>query len=176
MHPASTRRLLDVEDLATRGAVLTGSIEPGSMPRLLEVVAEPPAPDRIPHRVHARRGGGARGWPGAWKARLPLVCQRCLDGLGWRFEVRFESLVIGDEHTEGTDEWDAVVCPEGRIALAPVIEDELLLALPGAPVHAHGSCEAPPFRAGNEALPAQPANPFSALRTLHSHPDRDPSS
>ena len=175
MHPASTRRLLDVEDLATRGAVLTGSIEPGSMPRLLEVVAEPPAP--IAYRIEFTRDAGGRPRvAGRVEGTLPLVCQRCLDGLGWRFEVRFESLVIGDERTEGTDEWDAVVCPEGRIALAPVIEDELLLALPGAPVHAHGSCEAPPFRAGNEALPARPANPFSALRTLHSHPDRDPSS
>lgn len=175
MHPASTRRLLDVDDLATRGAVFTGSIEPASMPRLLEVVAKPPAP--IAYRIEFTRDAGGRPrMAGRVEGTLPLVCQRCLDGLDWRFDVRFESLVIGDECTEGTDEWDAVVCPERRIALAPAIEDELLLALPGAPVHAHGSCEAPPSRAPDEALPARPASPFSVLRTLYPHSDRDPSS
>ena len=174
MHPASTRRLLEVEALASRGVVLTGSVEPASMPRLLEVVAEPSAP--IAYRIaFARDAAGRPGMAGRVEGTLPLVCQRCLDRLDWSFDARFESLLVGDER-EDTDGQDAVVCPGGRIALEPVIEDELLLALPGAPVHARGSCEAPPVRAAGGAPPARPPSPFSILRTLRSGHGRGRSS
>ena len=112
---------------------------------------------------------------GTW----PLACQRCLGDLDWRFDVKFETLVLGSEDDE-TIEQDVVVCPGGRISLEPMIEDELLLALPNAPVHPHGSCEAPPVRAGGGRTgsgriadgegPGQRSNPFSVLRTLR--PDR----
>ena len=173
MHPASIRQFLDVEDLATRGVVLTGAIEPASMPRLLEVAAKPPAP--IAYRIAFTRDVvGRPRVAGRVEGMLPLVCQRCLDDLDWRLDVRFESLVVGDEY-EDTDGGDAVICPGNRIALEPMIEDELLLALPGAPVHADGSCEAPPVRIADEALPVRPSNPFSVLRTLHSDRGRGPS-
>lgn len=166
MHPTSARRLPEVEDLASRGAVLTGSVEPASMPRLLEVVVEPPAP--ITYRIaFARDAAGRPGMAGRLEGTLPLICQRCLDRLDWSFDLRFESLLVGDER-EDTDGRDAVVCPGGRIAVEPVVEDELLLALPGAAVHARGSCEAPPVRAAGGAAPARAPSPFSILRTLRS--------
>ena len=171
MHPASARRLLEVADLASRGTVLTGSVEPASMPRLLEVVVEPPAP--ITYRIaFALDAAGRPGMAGRLEGTLPLVCQRCLDRLDWSFDVRFESLLVGGER-EDTDGRDAVVCPGGRIAVEPVIEDELLLALPGAPVHARGSCEAPPVRAAGEGTPARPRSPFSILRALRPDHGRD---
>ena len=170
MQPAIPQRRRDVEELASRGAVLTGSVEPASMPRLLEVVAEPPAP--IAYRIaFTRDAAGRPGMAGRVEGTLPLVCQRCLGRLDWSFDTRFESLLVGDE-SEDTDGRDAVVCPGGRIALEPVIEDELLLALPGAPAHAQGSCEAPPVRAGGGAPPARPPSPFSVLRTLRSDQGR----
>ena len=96
---------------------------------------------------------------------LPLVCQRCLDGLDWRFDMKFESLVVADEQEEAN--WrDAVVCPGGRIALEPMIEDELLLAMPNAPVHPHGACEAPPIRVANGRSSSSGSHPFSALGAL----------
>ena len=174
MHPTSARRLPEVEDLASRGAVLTGSVEPASMPRILEVVVEPSA--SITYRIaFALDAAGRPGMAGRMEGTLPLVCQRCLDRLDWSFDVRFESLLVGDER-EDTDRRDAVICPGGRIAVEPVIEDELLLALPGAPVHARGSCEAPPVRAAGEATSARPPSPFSILRTLRSDQGRGRSS
>ena len=171
MYPASARRLLEVEDLASRGAVLTGSVEPASMPRLLEVVAEPPAP--IAYRIaFAHDAAGGPGMTGRLEGTLPLVCQRCLERFDWSFDTRFESLLVGDE-SEDTGARDAVVCPGGRIALERVIEEELLLALPGAPVHARGSCRAPPVRAAGGAPPARPPSPFSILRTLRPDHGRD---
>ena len=144
------------------------------MPRLLEIAAKPPAP--LTYRIaFTRDAAGCPRVAGRVEGTLPFVCQRCLGGLDWRLDARFESLVAGDE-CEVPEGRDAVVCPGGRIELEAMIEDELLLTLPGAPVHVRGLCEAPPVRVADEALPARSPGPFSVLRALRSDHDRDPSS
>ena len=105
---------------------------------------------------------------------LPLVCQRCLDRYDWRFELTFECVVVGDDREE-TDGEEAVVCPGGRIALEPMIEEELLLAVPNSPVHPHGSCDAPPFRSANEPVSSPERHPFAALGALRSGRRREQS-
>ena len=171
MPPASTRRFLDVEELASRRVVLVGFVEPESMPRLIEVVTRTPC--SFAYRIEFTRDASRRPRViGRVEGMLPLICQRCLDNLDWRFDARFESLVIGDVHEE-TNGQDAVLCPGGRIALESMIEDELLLALPNAPVHAHGSCEAPPAQTANGQGPAQRSNPFAALHALRSYHSRE---
>ena len=174
MQPATPQRRPDVEELASRRAVLAGFVEPASMPRLMEVATKPPP--AVAYRIEFTRD--ARGRPrmsGHVEGTWPLVCQRCLGDLDWRFDVKFETLVLGSEG-DGTIEQDVVVCPGARIPLEPVIEDELLLALPNAPVHPNGACEAPPIRAGADRAgsgraadgegPERRSNPFSVLRTL----------
>ena len=165
MRPASTRQFLEVEELVSRQAVLTGSVEPALMPRLLEFAAM--APDAITYRIEFTRD--AAGQPrmiGRVEGMLPLICQRCLGAIDWRLDTRFESLVVDDEHEE-TNAQDAVVCSGGRLALELIIEDELLLALPSAPAHAYGSCEVPLFhQAAPTQRSARRSNPFSTLRAL----------
>lgn len=169
---ANTRQFLDVEELASRRAVLDGSVDPVSMPRLLEIVTT--TPNAIAYRIEFDRDASGRPkMVGCVEGMLPLTCQRCLEGLDWHFDTRFETLVVGRE-SEAPDGQDAVVCSGGRIELEPVIEDEVLLALPNAPVHARGSCEAPPIRTTGE--PSRRSNPFSALRVLRSHHGRERSS
>ena len=171
---ASTRRFLEVEELASRRAILSGVVDPVSMPRLLEVVT--PAPGAIAYRIEFTRDASGRPrMAGRVEGMLPLICQRCLQELDWDFDARFESLVVGSER-EDTNGQDALVCSGGRLELEPVIEDELLLALPNAPVHPYGSCEAPPVRAAGRESASPRSSPFSALRALVSHHDREPSS
>ena len=81
-------------------------------------------------------------------------------------------MVVGDAQ-EDTGGMDAVTCSGGRIELDPVIEDEILLALPNAPVHPRGSCDAPSFRAARGQPSSRRSNPFSALRTLWSNHGRE---
>ena len=171
MPPASTRRFLDVEELASRRVVLVGFVEPETMPRLLEVVTRTPC--SIAYRIEFTRDVSKRPrMTGRVEGMLPLICQRCLDSLDWHFDTGFESLAIGDEHEE-TNGQDAVVCPGGRIALESMIEDEVLLALPNVPVHAYGSCEAPPpAQAATAQRPAQRSNPFEALHVLRTYHGR----
>ena len=163
---ASTRRFLDVEELASRWVILAGFVDPESMPRLLEVVTSRPSP--IAYRIaFARDASGRPRMSGRAEGVLPLVCQRCLENFEWKFDSRFESLVVGHEREESRG-LDAVVCSGGRIELESVIEDELLLALPNAPVHTFGTCEAPPIRTGGDRSPSRSTSPFAALRELRS--------
>ena len=144
------------------------------MPRLLDVAAT--TPSAVAYRIEFTRDASGRvRMAGRAEGMLPLVCQRCLEKLDWCFDTRFEFLVVGNEREE-TNGQDAVVCSGGRAELEPIIEDELLLALPGAAVHARGSCEAPPVRAAGGAAPARAPSPFSILRTLRSDHGCDRSS
>ena len=167
------RRSLDVEELASRRAVLAGVVEAESLPRLLEVVAA--GPGAVAYRIEFTRDvSGRPKMSGHVEGVLPLVCQRCLDRLDWTFDARFESVVVGDAQ-EDTGGMDAVTCPGGRIELDPVIEDEILLALPNAPVHPRGSCDTPSFRDARGQPSSPRSNPFSALRTLWSNHGREQS-
>ena len=167
------RRSLDVEELASRRAVLAGAVEVESLPRLLEVVSA--RPRAVAYRIEFTRDvSGRPKMSGHVEGVLPLVCQRCLDRLDWSFDTRFESVVVGDAQ-EDTGGMDAVTCSGGRIELDPVIEDEILLALPNAPVHPRGSCDAPSFRAARGQPSSRRSSPFSALRTLWSNHGREQS-
>ena len=164
MLSASARRLLDVEELASRRAVIAGLVEAESMPRLLDVVSK--TPRAVAYRIEFTRDTSRRPkMIGRVDGMLPLVCQRCLGSLDWRFDMKFESLLVANDREEANVQ-DAVVCSGGRIALEPMIEDELLLAMPNAPVHPHGACEAPPIRVTNDCSSSTRFKPFSALRAL----------
>ena len=173
MLSASARRLLDVEELASQRAVIAGFVEATSMPRLLDVVSR--MPRAIAYRIEFTRDTSGRPkMIGRVDGMLPLVCQRCLDSLDWWFDMKFESLVVADDQ-EGGNGRDTVICPSGRIALEPMIEDELLLAMPNAPVHPHGACEAPPIRAASRGSSSSEPHPFSALSALRSRRRREQS-
>ena len=171
MQSASARRYLDAEELASRRAVVTGFVEIESMPRLLELVAG--TPSAIAYRIDFTRD--ASGRPrivGRVEGVLPFTCQRCLDGLDWRIDTEFESMLVGDER-EGAHGEEVVVCPDGRLALAPMIEDEVLLAVPSAPVHADGTCEAPVVPPAGGQMPSTRPHPFAALESIRSRPGRE---
>lgn len=171
MQSASARRYLDAEELASRRAVVTGFVEIESMPRLLELVAgTPPA---IAYRIEFKREASGRPrMAGRMEGVLPFTCQRCLGSLDWRFDTEFESLLVGDEREEAHGE-EAVVCPDGRLAIAPMIEDEVLLAVPSAPVHAHGTCRMPVVPVAGGQMPSTRSHPFAALQSLRSRRDRE---
>lgn len=68
---------------------------------------------------------------------LGLSCQRCFDLYEWPVLLSFELAVVGSEQElEGLDDrFDAVIADRQGMTLLEVIEDELLSALPLAPLH-----------------------------------------
>ena len=140
------------------------------MPRLLELVAG--TPSAIAYRIaFTREASGRPRVAGRMEGVLPLTCQRCLGSLDWRFDTEFECLLVGDEREDAHGE-EAVICPDGRLVLAPMIEDEVLLAVPSAPVHPHGTCEAPAVPVAGGEMSSTRSHPFAALQSLRSRPGR----
>ena len=74
---------------------------------------------------------------------VPLECQRCLTTMTWPVQQRTVTLLAtseaeGDALDEGSED-EVLVASEPLDALV-LVEDELLLSLPYAPVHADGDC------------------------------------
>lgn len=102
------------------------------------------------------------------QAVLPLTCQRCLQGMDWpvALDVRLmlvpEHLPLPDDELED-DSFDPVHV--GReFDLIASVEDELLLALPIAPMHE--DCLPPAAAAGDGR-----ESPFSVLKKLKASTD-----
>lgn len=115
------------------------------------------------------------GWVGAdGKARLrlqvsgdlALTCQRCLEGFRWACELVTEFVLVpeGAEWPEGDLEDDGAdaIPASASMALLPLVEDEVLLALPVVP--RHENCRLP-----GPALDTGVASPFAALARLKKH-------
>lgn len=94
------------------------------------------------------------------EASLPVRCQRCLEIMDIQLDLAFDYL-ISDQETIEADENDEMdwleAAPEMDVAL--LVEDELLLAMPFAPTHAH-DCAQMKFESGEKA------NPFAVLQNL----------
>ncbi len=76
---------------------------------------------------------------------VPLECQRCLATMTWPVQQRTLTLLAmseaeGDVLDEGSEE--EVLVASGPLDALALVEDELLLSLPYAPVHADGECKA----------------------------------
>lgn|SRR5574340_493810 len=98
---------------------------------------------------------------------LQLRCQRCLEALAFPLnltgELEFEA---GPGGMAGVAELDPgapdIIPPESELDVVALIEDEVLLALPLAPMHPPGQCQGPqPDRAEAGA-----AGPFAQLAVL----------
>lgn len=107
-------------------------------------------------RVEGERDKEGKSWLKLEvSGRLALVCQRCLGAMEFPLQVENRLLLVPpgqpwpeDELSE--DGYDAVEA-EKEMALLPLIEEEVLLALPIAP--RHENCLIPAVATGQEPSP-----------------------
>jgi uncharacterized protein len=123
--------------LARRGASLAGLIEPARCERLSGLAA--------PVRVELRFASDGQGRPlvtGRLAARVVVRCERCLRPLGLDLEpVVGWRLVRPAEGAAAEPGVEDIDFDGGEVDLLALIEDELLLALPSFPRHAHACRE-----------------------------------
>jgi uncharacterized protein len=96
----------------------------------------------------------------AIKANLAMTCQRCLDEMTLNLDLNFDYLISNAQINEAED-YDEIDWLEAtsEMNVCELIEDELLLALPIAPTHAH-DCSKLSTQSGDKP------NPFAALKAL----------
>lgn len=169
-------RRLDVAAFAQAAASLSGQIAPQDCARLLPELRSTPAGQVLHWQAQGERRRTADGILRTAlhlqvHARLPLTCQRCLDALEADIVVDRHFIFMADEAAAAAldDECDDdVLVQAADFDLYPLIEDEVLMALPLVP--RHDACpDAPALNAETEgfaAAQAQRAHPFAALAGL----------
>ncbi|MGB7451313.1 MAG: YceD family protein, partial [Lysobacterales bacterium] len=106
------------------------------------------------------------------EAALPLVCQASLEVYDEQVNRSSELVVIDDdsEQFKLPDNYDPVVTENGRLAIASLVEDELLLGLPQIP--RKPGLQVVEYSTGGQALKTEALpegskkNPFSALQDM----------
>ena len=94
------------------------------------------------------------------EAKLPVICQRCLDEMLVNINLDFNYTIcnaLPSEVDENDDTDWLEAAPE--MNLQELIEDELLLAMPIAPMHDH-DCSKQSMQSGEKP------NPFAVLKGL----------
>jgi uncharacterized protein len=97
---------------------------------------------------------------------VKLICQRCLRGLAHQITVQSKLIVVASEaQLPALEEEDAsadYMVADPVFDVIALVEDEILLALPIAPMHAQGECVDRPSEAARGDTPS----PFAALAKL----------
>ena len=161
----------DAFRLADRGETLAGEIDVARRARVADRLAQGARPATVSWRIEG--GHDALGRPAltlAVQGRLPLVCQRCLQPFDAIIDTRSELLLARDESELArldTEEAEVLLAC-APLDAATLIEDELLLSLPFAPMHLEAQCSAaavPERRPGGKGE-LDTASPFAQLAAL----------
>jgi uncharacterized protein len=166
-------KLRDVAVLADEEAQLTVDFDVRELGRLVPELADDSGTARGELRFVRDHG-----FPAAdviAEAELTLTCQRCMQPVKRR--VKTESRVVFPPDEASAErlpaEVETMLAPEGRLRLADVLGEELLLALPLSPRHAGengcGDAGATGVAAEEEQMEVQ--RPFAALAELMSRKD-----
>jgi len=123
------------------------------------------------------------------EAALPLICQASLEVYDERVKRRSELVVIEHDHEQdggGENSWpdsyEPVKSENGRLAVASLVEEELLLGLPQVP--RKPGLEKVEYSTGGETLKSdtlqqkgrqkkEKVNPFAALQNMLERDEQD---
>ena len=158
--PMSEGGVIDGLEFARAGATLAGTLELADLPRLAELDCRGA---RIDYTI--RGGATARGRPALHveaMGMLELPCQRCLEPVELPLTVASELELADSQQAidRADDEVDRVLATRS-MAVAALVEDEVILALPMVPRHAR--C---PARLEDSDSDGGQASPFAALAAL----------
>jgi uncharacterized protein len=167
---AGSTDLVNCARLAEESATLERHYELSELPRLKDLLAVPVGTLRATY-AFAKLASGRAGAEVTVSAVPQLVCQRCMQGFGFVLESGSEVEFASTEVPEDADsERELFRVKDGLVSLRELAEEELLLALPIAPVcDTPQSCgKAPSYPGGSQAQDVEDGmrRPFSVLQDL----------
>ncbi|HWW19622.1 MAG TPA: YceD family protein [Steroidobacteraceae bacterium] len=167
--PGGPSKLRDVRKLSDARAILDLDIPLAELPGLPVELIVGGGPLRV--QVQFGREQGFMVAEVALRGELALTCQRCMGPMPWQVDVSSPVLLIESEaQADGAPaERESYLAAEGRVSLAGLAAEELLLALPIVPLHADGAeCDETGVAATAEPVAAEQgtARPFADLRAL----------
>lgn len=165
----SGRPVVDSVEFARLASTLKGEVPVAELARLHDMLAQ-----RSGTLSYVLSGSiGLDGRPHLFlklSGRLNLTCQRCLGSLEQRLESQREFVLVrpGEPDTDIADEPESVehVPADPKLDVVRLVEEEALLQLPIAAMHAEGSCSPASSSDGGPGT----ASPFAALAALKTRP------
>ena len=155
---------IDPLQLADRGARLVGTLALEDMVRLRTSLHD--ATGVVSVELDFERDGNAQRYlRGSLSTRLNVLCQRCLRPMQVDIKRRLGLALVNLAETL-TDQAESLLVDSETISLSDMIEDELILALPIAPLHLPADCSANAARPDGDNR--ETVNPFAALASLRS--------
>jgi len=174
--PSKRIEAAELKELAAAGGRQEMHLGSERLDRLADLLEVPTGGDTGPVELDAEVGFEAApaGFPRlniSVSGELSLRCQRCLRAVAWPLRLTTRLTVVGsDEQAEQLAEpFDSIVMDADGLALDTIIEDEILAALPLAPVHEPGQCEQAGAAIENldsDNETGQTYRPFAALATM----------
>lgn len=154
--------------LCDADARLSGGLVAAQLERISEFGVGT-ADDVIVELRFSRDAEGRNRISGNVKTVIHTTCERCLEPLDVPVDVDLALVVVarGGKVPETSEEVNIVEVEDERLSLAPLVEEEVLLALPQFPVHE--SCDLIAYDRGDGGkvvVPEQKANPFDVLAKL----------
>lgn len=151
-------------EFAEKSLVIHGRISVSTLPRLDGVLSAKKG--EVAYRLLGRIN--ARGEPELElqvQGELSLACQRCLGPLPYALDAVTRFVLVSDEAQlpapEEEDDSAEYLVADPHLDVAMLVEDEVLLNLPLAPVHAEEHCGG-----AQDALREQKESPFKVLQGL----------
>ncbi|MDX1514866.1 MAG: YceD family protein [Gammaproteobacteria bacterium] len=155
---------------ADAGTVVDGAVDISLMTRLAPLLVS--SAGSATYRLEfALDDGAVPRVNGRISARVEMICQRCLEPMVVEIASEVRLGLVRSRDDPGPDDAEPLVAENERLSLAALVEDELILALPPAPLHVSGACLPPAApRAGPDPAAAG-GGPFDALAALVSRGD-----
>jgi uncharacterized protein len=133
----------DAFKLARRAGTMAGSLDARTLPNVADALAPGDDPVPIAWAIEGRTSAEGRPSLGIDIAgSAPLVCQRCLGRVDWAVDQATQVLLAADDRELAAldDASDAeVILADRPLDASDLVEDELVLTLPFAPMH-EGPC------------------------------------
>ena len=170
LMPGALPLSLDLLQSARRDISLTGRLAVAKLTRLKPSLAADEGEAAVELRIHLGADRCALV-EGTIEAELQLVCQRCMKPMTFSARARLHLAWVKseDEAVELPEQYEPLLAPEGRVELAELVTDELLLALPLVPRHEGGAGCGKTAKAAKpkRATPTEDRKkPFAALASL----------
>ena len=160
---ASKPQFISPLQLAERQEKLTGSIPVSALRRLREVLYN--SKGGVNYELHFGKDDQGQVFiKGTFSVMLNLRCQRCMQPMDLMIENRICLGVVNSEDAGCLSErYEPIKLVDNQILLETLLEEEILLAMPIAPVHEQDSCRGDAlmdkYKAGTES-------PFAVLKNL----------
>jgi len=156
---------VDPRKLADYQAVLDYCVAFVDLPRFASALLEQEGSVRM-QLSFARDEGKTLILRSLLSTQAVLRCQRCLEPVTLEVKSQCSYALLPPGKAPGSVSAQHELLELGEsLALAELIEDELLLALPLVPAHKVGFCQIPAWNS-QEAVRASQPNPFSVLAKL----------